>query len=98
MHRILPSAGRFGISVLAEDQQTLGDHFAGRANEGMHVSFASRAGIPVLDGAVACFVVRVVDAHAAGDHTLYLGKVEYFESRSDKPLLFYAGRYQQLAR
>jgi flavin reductase (DIM6/NTAB) family NADH-FMN oxidoreductase RutF len=32
----------------------------------------------------------------AGDHTLYIGTVEYFEQRDDKPLLFYAGKYEQL--
>jgi len=50
----------------------------------------------LLDGAVAYFVVQVVGAHPAGDHTLYVGLVEYFEFRDDKPLLFYAGKYQQL--
>ena len=98
MHRILPSAGQYGISVLAEDQRALGDHFAGCANEPVHVSFVSRVGMPLLDGAVAYFVVRLVATHLAGDHTLYVGKVEHFESRGDKPLLFYAGSYQQLAR
>jgi len=32
----------------------------------------------------------------AGDHTLYIGCVEYFEWRDDKPLLFYSGKYQRL--
>jgi flavin reductase (DIM6/NTAB) family NADH-FMN oxidoreductase RutF len=41
-------------------------------------------------------VVNVLDAHPAGDHTLYIGSVEHFESRDEKPLLFYAGRYQSL--
>jgi len=27
---------------------------------------------------------------------LYIGRVEYFEHRDDKPLLFYAGKYEQL--
>ena len=40
--------------------------------------------------------MQVIDAHPAGDHSLYIGRVEHFESRDDKPLLFYAGRYQQL--
>ncbi len=31
MHRILPQVRRFGISVLAEDQDALSNHFAGRA-------------------------------------------------------------------
>lgn len=96
MHRILPSAGRYGISVLAEDQRALSEHFAGRPTEDVHVDFVSRADTPLVDGAVACFVVRVIDVHSAGDHTLYIGQVEYFESRNDKPLVFYAGNYQQL--
>jgi flavin reductase (DIM6/NTAB) family NADH-FMN oxidoreductase RutF len=96
MHRILPTAGRYGISVLAENQQALSDHFAGRTTGNAHVRFVNRAGTPLLDGAVAYFVVRVGNAHPAGDHTLYVGTVEYFESRDDKPLLFYAGKYQQL--
>ena len=96
MHRILPGAGRFGISVLAEGQEQLSNHFAGRTVEGLHIRFTMRQGVPLLEGSVAYFVVRVFDAHPAGDHTLYVGRVEYFESRDDRPLLFYAGRYQKL--
>lgn len=96
MHRILPAAGRYGISVLAEDQRALSDHFAGRTTENADIRFISRAGTALLDGAVAHFVVRVVDTHPAGDHTLYVGLVEFFECGNDKPLLLYAGKYQQL--
>ena len=96
MHRILPAAGRYGVSVLAEHQEALSNHFAGQKVPGIHVPFQMREGIPLLDGAVAHFVVEVTDVHPAGDHTLYLGRVEHFESREEKPLLFYAGRYQQL--
>ena len=96
MHHVLPVARRYGISVLAEDQRALSDHFAGRSTEHNQVRFINRIGTPLLDGAVAYFAVKVADVHPAGDHTLYLGLVEYFESRDDKPLLFYAGKYQQL--
>jgi flavin reductase (DIM6/NTAB) family NADH-FMN oxidoreductase RutF len=96
MHRIVAAVKRFGISVLAEDQRAVSDHFAGRTTEDAHVRFISRAGTPLVDGAVAYFAVKVVDVHPAGDHTLYVGIVEYFECREDKPLLFYGGRYQQL--
>src|SRR5271165_3363157 len=57
MHRILPAAGRYGVSVLAENQEALSKHFAGQRVPGMHVSFHMRDGIPLLDGAVAHFVV-----------------------------------------
>lgn len=92
MHRILPVAGRFGISILAEDQKALSDHFAGAKVDNAEIQFITRSGAVLLDGAVASFAVRVVDVHPAGDHTLYVGMVEYFECRDDKPLLFYAGR------
>ena len=96
MHRILPTAERFGISVLAEDQRALSDHFAGVKADNAEIPFITRSGAVLLDGAVAYFAARVVDVHTAGDHTLYVGMVEYFECRDDKPLLFYAGKYQQL--
>jgi flavin reductase (DIM6/NTAB) family NADH-FMN oxidoreductase RutF len=96
MHKILPAIGRYGVSVLAEGQEILSNHFAGRTVEGLHLRFITREGVPLLDGAVAYFVVQVIDAHPAGDHTLYIGKVEHFEARDDRPLLFYSGKYQQL--
>lgn len=96
MHRILPTVGRYGVSVLAEDQERLSNHFAGRTIEGMRIRFLTRKDIPLLEGAVAYFVVQVLDVHPAGDHTLYIGEVEHFESREERPLLFYGGRYQNL--
>jgi flavin reductase (DIM6/NTAB) family NADH-FMN oxidoreductase RutF len=98
MHRLMGGAGRCGISVLAHDQEQLSQHFAGRTVEGLHIRFVTRLGIPLIEGAVAHFVVDVIDAHPAGDHTLYICRVEHFESRDDHPLLFYAGRYQRLHR
>ena len=96
MHGLLPLTGRYGVSVLAEDQEILSNHFAGRVVEGLHVRFIERLGLPLLEGAVAHFVVRVIDAHAAGDHTLFIGEVEHFEARDGRPLLFYSGKYQQM--
>ena len=98
MHRVLPEVGRYGVSVLAEGQEALSNHFAGRTVEGLQIRFITRRGIPLLGGAVAYFVVQVMDVHPAGDHTLYIGEVEHFESSNDSPLLFYAGQYQQLRR
>ena len=96
MHQILPVIGRYGVSVLGEEQQQLSNHFAGRTVEGLHIRFVARCGVPLLEGAVAYFVVEVLDVHPAGDHTLYIGRVAHYESRDGQPLLFYAGRYQQL--
>jgi flavin reductase (DIM6/NTAB) family NADH-FMN oxidoreductase RutF len=96
MHKILPATGRFGVSILAENQEALSTHFAGRPQENLQVSFVDRAGMPVIEEAVAYFVARVTATHPAGDHTLYIGEVEHFEHRDDRPLLFHAGKYGRL--
>lgn len=93
---VIERAGRYGVSVLAEDQRVLAEHFAGRVQEGLEIAFVERAGAPVLEGALAHVVARVVEAHPAGDHTLFLGEVEYLHHREGLPLLFYAGRYGRM--
>ena len=97
MHRVLPTIRRFGISVLRHDQEPLSNHFAGRLVPELHLRFVTREGIPLLEGAIAYFIVQLEDAHRAGDHTLYICRVENFEWNDDKPLLFYAGQYRHLA-
>jgi flavin reductase (DIM6/NTAB) family NADH-FMN oxidoreductase RutF len=59
MHRILSSVGRYGISVLAEDQKALSDHFAGRPIGEANIRFIDRAGTTLLDRALAHFVVTM---------------------------------------
>src|SRR5882762_3211838 len=39
MHRILPGIGRYGVTVLAENQEALSNHFAGRSVECMDIPF-----------------------------------------------------------
>jgi flavin reductase (DIM6/NTAB) family NADH-FMN oxidoreductase RutF len=96
MHRILPNVERFGINILSEHQESLSNHFAGRVVEGLQVHFVRHSGVPLIVDAAAHFVVRKVEEHRAGDHTLYIGEVEHFEFNDEKPLLFYAGRYRHL--
>jgi flavin reductase (DIM6/NTAB) family NADH-FMN oxidoreductase RutF len=96
MHRFLSTSRRYGVSVLAEGQEALSDHFAGRKVEGLNVEFITRREVPLLEGAVAHFVAHVINVHEAGDHTLYIGQVEHFEWCEGKPLLFYAGRYHHV--
>ena len=96
MHKILQVVDRYGVSVLAESQEQVSNYFAGKPQKGVDVPFVTRDGVPLVDGALAQFVARVVDAHVAGDHTLYIGEVERFEARGGRPLLFYAGQYRSL--
>jgi flavin reductase (DIM6/NTAB) family NADH-FMN oxidoreductase RutF len=96
LHRLLPGVGWYGVSVLTENQAALSKYFSGQPVEGLDVTFITRNGVALVEGAMAYFVVQIVDAHPAGDHTLYIGRVEHFESRDGQPLLFFGGKYRHL--
>lgn len=96
MHELLLEVGTYGVSVLARDQEHVSQHFAGRPQEGIEVTLTEVAGAPLVVGALTHVVARVVDAHPAGDHTLFIGEVEHFEHRSGEPLIFHSGAYRSL--
>lgn len=96
MHQKLQQSGHYAISILRHNQEDYSSHFAGWPVEGLEVAFERRHDYPVLPNALAYFVCTVVDAHPAGDHTLYIGQVEYLEYNEGEPVLFYGGTYRQM--
>jgi flavin reductase (DIM6/NTAB) family NADH-FMN oxidoreductase RutF len=93
MNEMLPRSGRYGVSVLSHDQQHFAAHFAAQQPSPIEPTFTWQNGLPLLAGALASLVCRVVDVHRAGDHVLWIGEVEYVDHRDDEPLLFYTGRF-----
>jgi flavin reductase (DIM6/NTAB) family NADH-FMN oxidoreductase RutF len=96
LHDLLKQTGRYAVSILRHDQEDYSSHFAGWPVEGLEVRFERCHDYPVLPDALAYFVCKVVDAHPAGDHTLYIGQVEYLEHDAGEPVLFYSGKYRQI--
>lgn len=96
-HAILERTGRYGVSILAEEQLPYSNHFAGKPDPNLPLDFEWVNEIPLLPGAVAHLVTSIVEAHPAGDHTLFIGRVEYIATGDGKPLLFYGGKYGALA-
>jgi len=97
MHGLLHEGERYGISVLGEEQEALSDQFAGRVVEGAsEARFVMVRDTPLVEGAVAHLVARVVRSYWGGDHSLFLGQVEYARYRPGTPLLFHGGRYEHL--
>jgi flavin reductase (DIM6/NTAB) family NADH-FMN oxidoreductase RutF len=96
MSEMLPRSGRYGVSVLASDQEHFAAHFAGQRASRVAPEFVWHKEIPLLEGALAQVGCRVVDVHAAGDHILWIGRVEHLGHRDGEPLLFYAGRFGTL--
>lgn len=97
MHSLLHEGRRYGISVLADEQRALSDRFAGRTGEGTEeVEFDLVHETPLVRGALAHLVARVVRSNWGGDHSLFVGQVEYARYGEGQPLLFHGGRYQHL--
>ena len=49
-----------------------------------------------MEGALAHLVARVVRSYWGGDHSLFLGHVEYARYGEGEPLLFHGGRYERM--
>ena len=94
---LLHEGSTYGVSVLCESQSTLSDRFAGRpGSEGAEPRFDLIHDTPLVEGALAGFVSKVVRSYWGGDHSLFLGRVEYAHTREGAPLLFHGGRYERL--
>lgn len=99
MCSLLYEGRRYGVSVLATDQRELSDRFAGRvADGGAAPAFDLVHETPVVDGSAAQFVAKVAKSYWGGDHSLFLGRVEYAcYDENARPLLFHGGQYGDLA-
>ena len=53
---------------------------------------------PLVEGALAHFVASVTNCYWGGDHSLFLGRVEYARYSDGTPLLFHGGRYERLGQ
>ncbi len=96
--RSLPSfraARWFAVTVLGSHQSGLSARFAGKATDRFAgVPFqAGLGGCPVLDDGIAHFECSVHDHVEAGDHVIFLGRVERMRHRDGVPLLYSGGRY-----
>ncbi|WP_216320207.1 flavin reductase family protein [Deinococcus aestuarii] len=98
MHALLSreEVTRFGVSLLSSAQRHLSVHFSGRPGPEEQVPWFDHEGLPLIGGSVAQLVCRKQEAIAAGDHTLYLGLVEYSRYTDDDPLLYFRGQYHEL--
>jgi flavin reductase (DIM6/NTAB) family NADH-FMN oxidoreductase RutF len=99
MSHLLHEGVRFGVNVLEAGQAPLSDHFAGRATHGAEEPrFELVHDTPLVEGALAHLVARVVRSYWGGDHSLFLGQVEFARYGEGEPLLFHGGRYERLVR
>jgi flavin reductase len=97
LHELLRRARVFGVSLLAEGQDDVAQHFARGVPpialwEGVDVR--PESGPPLLEGAIGWLTGEVRDEVAAGEDTLFVGDVLSVEEGSGaRPLVYVDQRY-----
>jgi flavin reductase len=83
LHELIREAGAFAVSILAQGQEHLAQHFArGVPPIGLWTAIETREGrlgAPLLEGALGWVECRLAGEHSTGDHTLFLGEVDTVE-------------------
>jgi 3-hydroxy-9,10-secoandrosta-1,3,5(10)-triene-9,17-dione monooxygenase reductase component len=95
------ASGRYAVNVLGADQQQLSDCFAHAPVSPGREEFCGAAwhsgptGLPLLDGAIATLECTTVERFSAGDHDLFIGRVDSIEQHREgvAPLLYFRRRY-----
>ena len=100
MSGFLHEGTRYGVNVLEAGQSRLSDRFAGRPGgaDTPEPAFTIVRDTPLVEGALAHIVARVVRSYWGGDHSLFVGQVEFARYGEGTPLLFHGGRYERLVR
>ncbi len=95
----LRERGRFGVSVLKEEQEALSEFFADPERDpdaafrlGVRYNLMN-SGMHVLADTLANLDCVVVQAQSAGDHTIFVGEVKEVSVFEGSPLLYFRGRY-----
>ncbi len=100
-YELLRGSGGFAVSLLADDQEALAQHFARGVPPIAHWSGiatrVSELGPPLLEGAVGWLECRIWAEYDAGDHTLFVGEVLRAEREGSKqPLVYIESSFRSL--
>jgi flavin reductase (DIM6/NTAB) family NADH-FMN oxidoreductase RutF len=100
------AAGRYAVNVLREDQQALSDCFAHAPVSPGREAFCGASwatgptGLPLIEGCLATLECTIVQTFSAGDHDLFIARVDSLQTidPDDEPLLFFRRRYLRVER
>jgi flavin reductase (DIM6/NTAB) family NADH-FMN oxidoreductase RutF len=98
-HHAFLESGVFAVNILAAEQQWLSDHFASPLEdkfEGVKIEM-SENDLPHIDGVLCSLDCTLKQSYDGGDHTIFVGEVEYSKVSEGDPLLYFRSTYRELA-
>ena len=91
---------KYGINILNDNQQSIASYYAAKSKDKLDNKTnwfkLSKTGVPLLKKCLSSMSCEVVDAYKAGDHTLFLGKVNEIYVNEGEPLLYYNKEFNKL--
>jgi flavin reductase (DIM6/NTAB) family NADH-FMN oxidoreductase RutF len=103
-HAFVSRSGNFAMNMLSATQELLARRFAKQivvsTDPFADIAYHSAAtGAPIFDDCIAYVDCRVIAAHEAGDHTIFVGHVEaagFGSASEDAPLVWFNGAYAEI--
>lgn len=97
-HDAIRDTGFFAVSVLAEGQGGLAQHFARKGEDKFtEVEIVRRdSGVPIVAAALASFECRVSETVTGGTHTVFLAEVLSAVAQEGDPLTYFRGKFGRL--
>ena len=97
-HHAFEQSSSFVVNLLREDQQYISDRFASYLSDKFaetkyHLGIDD---LPVLEDVLANLECRLVNSHASGDHTIFVGQIERATVNDSKPLIYWHSNYRNL--
>jgi len=96
----LEKAPHFAVNVLASDQMDISNNFARSSDDKFDdvELMKSKFDLPLLAGTVAHLECKNINRIEGGDHIIFIGQVESFDTSDKTPLLYTNGQYTIAAR
>ncbi|WP_240377570.1 flavin reductase family protein [Bacillus piscicola] len=87
----------FIVNVLQDNQQDTAMHFAGRTQDPEPFEWEQGELGKRIKGSLAHIECKPWAAYDGGDHVLYLGEVKNYVYNEGNPLLYYCGKFSEVA-
>ena len=105
-HEFISRAGTFAVNILSAAQRGLAERFAHQVpmppDPFGDISFHELStGAPIFNDCIAYADCKLVAAHDAGDHTLFIGEVlniGFGHAKDAEPLLWLDGKYTSVGK
>jgi flavin reductase (DIM6/NTAB) family NADH-FMN oxidoreductase RutF len=101
-HALVVESGAFGVTILASEQLSISECFAGRDcdDEDRFAGLETHSlvsGVPFIAGGLAYLDCRVIASYASGNSTLFIAEVLAAQTgERNAPLLYLNRQYRQL--